>query len=46
MVGTAIGAYSNIKNDGVGKGVTETAGGLSAATPRAASRQPVARRSP
>ena len=28
MVGTAIGAYSNIKNDGVGKGVTETAGGL------------------
>ena len=28
MVGTAIGAYSNITNDGVGKGVTATAGGL------------------
>ena len=28
VVGTAIGAYSNIKNDGVGKGVTKTAGGL------------------
>jgi hypothetical protein len=28
IVGTAIGAYSNITNDGVGKGVTETAGGL------------------
>ena len=28
MVGTAIGAYTNIKNDGVGKGVTKTAAGL------------------
>ena len=28
IVGTGIGLYSNIKNDGVGKGVTKTAAGL------------------
>ena len=27
VVGTAVSAYTNIKNDGVGKGVTKTAGG-------------------
>ena len=46
VVGTAIGAYSNVTNDGVGKGVTETAGSLLGGYQRAASQPRAVRRWP